>query len=67
MGSITQETLSVSGILLAKVFGRQEHEVDRYRANANQAELQIRQAITGIRSSPSPRRSLGSVRRWSIW
>jgi ATP-binding cassette, subfamily B, bacterial len=48
MGSITQETLSVSGILLAKVFGRQEHEVDRYRAeNAHQAELQIRQAIVG--------------------
>jgi ATP-binding cassette, subfamily B, bacterial len=48
MGSITQETLSVSGILLAKVFGRQEHEVARYRAeNAHQAELQIRQAIVG--------------------
>src|ERR1700753_707771 len=48
MGSITQETLSVSGILLAKVFGRQEHEVARYRAeNANQARLQIRQAIRG--------------------
>ncbi len=48
MGSITQETLSVSGILLAKVFGRQAHEVDRYRAeNANQAELQIRQAMVG--------------------
>jgi ATP-binding cassette subfamily B protein len=48
MGSITQETLSVSGILLAKVFGRQQHEVDRYRAeNANQARLQIRQAIVG--------------------
>jgi ATP-binding cassette, subfamily B, bacterial len=48
MGSITQETLSVSGILLAKVFGRQEHEVARYRAeNANQADLQIRQAIVG--------------------
>src|SRR6201995_2734344 len=48
MGSITQEALSVSGILLAKVFGRQEHEVERYRAeNANQARLQIRQAITG--------------------
>ena len=48
MGSITQETLSVSGILLAKAFGRQEHEVDRYRAeNANQANLQIRQAIVG--------------------
>jgi ATP-binding cassette, subfamily B, bacterial len=48
MGSITQETLSVSGILLAKVFGRQEHEVDRYRIeNENQADLQIRQAIVG--------------------
>ncbi|HEY1716567.1 MAG TPA: ABC transporter ATP-binding protein [Solirubrobacteraceae bacterium] len=48
MGSITQETLSVSGILLAKVFGRQEHEVARYRTeNANQANLQIRQAIVG--------------------
>jgi ATP-binding cassette subfamily B protein len=48
MGSITQETLSVSGILLAKVFGRQEREVDRCRAeNANQAQLQIGQAIVG--------------------
>src|SRR4051812_11168855 len=48
MGSITQEALSVSGILLAKVFGRGEHEIDRYRAeNANQANLQIRQAFVG--------------------
>ncbi len=48
MASITQETLSVSGILLAKVFGRQSHEVDRYRVeNANQAELQVRQAMVG--------------------
>jgi ATP-binding cassette subfamily B protein len=48
MGSITQETLSVSGILLAKVFGRQAHEVARYRVeNANQADLQIRQAMVG--------------------
>jgi ATP-binding cassette subfamily B protein len=48
MGSITQETLSVSGILLAKVFGRQAHEIERYRAeNANQAALQIRQAFVG--------------------
>src|SRR3954454_17000765 len=47
-GSITQETLSVSGVLLAKVFGRQAHEIDRYRAeNAHQAGLQIRQAIVG--------------------
>ena len=39
MGSITQETLSVSGILLAKVFGRQQREVQRYREeNGNQAD-----------------------------
>ncbi|HVD49469.1 MAG TPA: ABC transporter transmembrane domain-containing protein, partial [Gaiellaceae bacterium] len=48
MTSITQEALSVSGILLAKVFGRQEREVARYRAaNAQQAELQVRQAMVG--------------------
>jgi ATP-binding cassette subfamily B protein len=48
MGSITQETLSVSGVLLTKVFGRQEHEVARYRAeNARQADLQVRQAMVG--------------------
>lgn len=48
MGSITQETLSVSGILLAKVFGRQAHEIDRYRTeNARQANLQVRQAMVG--------------------
>ncbi len=48
MSSITQEALSVSGILLAKVFGRQEREVARYRAaNAQQAELQVRQAMVG--------------------
>jgi ATP-binding cassette, subfamily B, bacterial len=48
MSAITQETLSVSGILLAKVFGRQDREIDRYRAeNARQADLQVRQAMTG--------------------
>jgi ATP-binding cassette subfamily B protein len=48
MGSITQETLSVSGILLAKVFGRQVREIDRYRTeNARQARLQVRQAMVG--------------------
>jgi ATP-binding cassette subfamily B protein len=48
MGSITQETLSVSGILLAKVFGRQTREIDRYEAeNARQARLQVRQAMVG--------------------
>ncbi len=48
MGSITQETLSVSGVLLAKVFGRQAYEVQRYREeNARQADLQVRQAMVG--------------------
>jgi ATP-binding cassette subfamily B protein len=48
MGSITQETLSVSGILLAKVFGRQRHETERYEEeNARQARLQVRQAMVG--------------------
>ena len=48
MTAITQETLSVSGVLLAKVFGRQQTEVERYRAeNARQADLQVRQTMTG--------------------
>jgi ATP-binding cassette subfamily B protein len=48
MSAITQETLSVSGILLAKVFGRQRHEIDRFK-NENQrlAELEIRQQMVG--------------------
>ena len=50
MSSITQESLSVSGVLLAKVFHRQAFEIDRYsRENATQAALQVRQAITGER------------------
>ena len=48
MTAITQETLSVSGVLLAKVFGRQRTEVERYSAeNARQADLQVRQTMTG--------------------
>jgi ATP-binding cassette subfamily B protein len=48
MSAITQETLSVSGVLLAKVFGRQDREIARYRTeNARQADLQVRQAMTG--------------------
>lgn len=48
MSAITQETLSVSGILLTKVFGRQASEIARYGAeNARQADLQVRQAMTG--------------------
>jgi ATP-binding cassette subfamily B protein len=48
MSAITQETLSVSGILLAKVFARQRYEIDRFR-NENQrlAELEIKQQMVG--------------------
>jgi len=48
MSAITQESLSVSGILLAKVFGRQDRDADRYhRQNEKLAELQVRQQIVG--------------------
>ncbi|WP_188756987.1 ABC transporter ATP-binding protein [Microbacterium album] len=46
--AITQETLSVSGILLSKSFNRQRTESERYaRENANQIRLQVRQAMSG--------------------
>jgi ATP-binding cassette, subfamily B, bacterial len=48
MSSITQESLSVSGVLLAKVFNRQTFETARYEEeNARQADLQVRQTMTG--------------------
>jgi ATP-binding cassette subfamily B protein len=48
MTAITEESLSVSGVLLAKVFNRQAAEVERYTAeNARQVDLQVRQAMTG--------------------
>ncbi|HEX4246295.1 MAG TPA: ABC transporter ATP-binding protein [Pseudonocardia sp.] len=48
MTAITEESLSVSGVLLAKVFNRQEFEIRRYREeNAKQVDLQVRQAMTG--------------------
>jgi ATP-binding cassette subfamily B protein len=48
MTAITQETLSVSGVLLSKTFDRAGAEVERYRAeNARQADLQVRQTMTG--------------------
>jgi ATP-binding cassette, subfamily B, bacterial len=48
MSSITQESLSVSGVLLAKIFNRQPFEIARYRTeNETQAALQVRQAMTG--------------------
>lgn len=48
MTAITEEALSVSGILLAKVFNRSASEVERYReANRRQTRLQVEQAMTG--------------------
>ncbi|CAI9386714.1 ABC transporter ATP-binding protein [Microbacterium sp. T2.11-28] len=46
--SITQETLSVSGILLSKAFNRQRSESARYQEeNRNQVQLQVRRAMSG--------------------
>ena len=48
MTAITQETLSVSGILLSKSFTRQKSEIERYAdENQNQIHLQVRQQMTG--------------------
>ncbi|MEP7159066.1 MAG: ABC transporter ATP-binding protein, partial [Chloroflexota bacterium] len=48
ISSITEETVSVSGMLLTKTFGRQEHAVGRFRdANAKLAKLQIQQSMVG--------------------
>ena len=46
--AITQETLSVSGILLSKSFNRQRTESARYQhENRNQVRLQVRRAMSG--------------------
>ena len=46
--TITEETLSVSGILLAKSFGRQQHEIGRFtEENERLTGLQIRQTMIG--------------------
>jgi ATP-binding cassette subfamily B protein len=48
MTAITQETLSVSGILLAKSFNQQQTETGRYSLeNENQIDLQVRQQMSG--------------------
>jgi ATP-binding cassette subfamily B protein len=44
----TEETLSVSGMLLTKTFGQQAQATERFRVlNRNLAALQIRQAMVG--------------------
>src|SRR5512132_2665929 len=46
--AITEETLSVSGILLGKAFGRQRFETDRFRGeNERLTGLQIRNTMIG--------------------
>ncbi len=46
--AITQETLSISGIMLAKLFGRQGREIERFRQeNQKLSDLVIRQQMTG--------------------
>ena len=48
MTAITQETLSVSGILLAKSFNQQPTETARYSAeNDRQVRLQVQQQMSG--------------------
>ena len=48
ISAVTEETLSVSGILLSKTFGQQSASIDRFRGlNLTLAKLQIRQAMVG--------------------
>lgn len=48
MTAITEEALSVSGVLLSKVFNRADAEIARYREeNERQVDLQVRQAMAG--------------------
>ncbi|TMK81929.1 MAG: ABC transporter ATP-binding protein, partial [Actinobacteria bacterium] len=48
ISAITEETLSVSGILLSKAFARQRHEIERFRSESGRlAELEIRQQMIG--------------------
>ena len=48
MTVITQETLTTSGITLAKLFGRQQHEIARFEeANQRLASVATRQQVIG--------------------
>ncbi|MEM9203470.1 MAG: ABC transporter ATP-binding protein [Actinomycetota bacterium] len=48
MTIVTQETLSISGITLAKLFGRQDHEINRFaQANERLAAVATRQQVIG--------------------
>jgi ATP-binding cassette, subfamily B, bacterial len=46
--AIMQETLSVSGILLSKSFGRQDYEIDRFRQeNRKLSKLEVKRTMVG--------------------
>lgn len=48
MSSMVEETLSVSGVLLTKTYGRQSYEIERFDdENERLAALQIRQQMIG--------------------
>jgi ATP-binding cassette, subfamily B, bacterial len=48
MSAMVEETLSVSGVLLTKTFGRQAHETDRFGNESDRlAALQVRQQMIG--------------------
>src|ERR1700742_4538568 len=48
MSAISEETLSVSGVLLAKVFGNQARDIGRYqRENQRLVGLEVRQQMIG--------------------
>ena len=50
MTAITQETLSVSGVMLTRLFGAQRREVDRFHdQNVRLSDLEIRREMTGQR------------------
>jgi ATP-binding cassette, subfamily B, bacterial len=48
MTAITQETLSISGIMLSKLFGRQNQEIERFQQeNQRLSDLVVRRQMTG--------------------
>lgn len=48
MSTITQETLSVSGVTLAKLFGQQQREIDRFAGSSERlSEVAQRQQVIG--------------------
>ena len=48
MTAITQETLSISGIMLSKLFGQQDQEIERFHEQNQQlSELIIQRQMTG--------------------